>query len=383
VINRPDQHQSPPQASTVEPEALLLSVVHSVADAVITADEHGTITMWTGGAEAIFGWPPDEILGRDVTTLVPERHRGAHASGLLRVRDGGEQRIIGQGATELTAVRRDGSEFPAELTLTTGLHAGRRFFAAIVRDATARHAADATLREVLAELERSNAELQQFASVASHDLNEPLRIVEGYLGLLRRRYEGRLGEDADEFISHAVTAVKRMQRLIDDLLRYARAGAGAARTEPVDLDEVAREVLETLAPAIVESDARITIHALPTVVGDASLLRQVLQNLIANAVKFSRDDQPPLVDVRAQRLARSWEVSVADAGVGVDPEAAGRIFEMFGRGRGTGRGPAGSGIGLAICKRAVEAHGGAIRVEPVPDGGADFRFIIPDREEVA
>lgn len=377
-MRRPDHQPAPTEAPTVEPEALLLTVVHSIADAVITADEDGRITMWTGGAEAIFGWPADEILGRELTTLVPEQHREAHTAGIRRVRSGGEHHVIGKGAVELTALRRDGSEFPVELTLTTGLHGGRRFFAAVVRDVSARHAADSTLREVLADLERSNAELQQFASVASHDLNEPLRIVEGYLGLLQRRYGGRLDADADEFIGHAVTAVHRMQRLIDDLLRYARAGADATRAEPVDLQAVATEVLETLGAAIRESGAQVTLHELPTVTGDESLLRQVLQNLIANALKFSHEGQAPRVDVSAQRLARSWEISVADAGIGVDPEAMGRIFEMFGRGRGTGHGRAGSGIGLAICKRAIEAHRGAIRVEPVPGGGADFRFILPD-----
>lgn len=379
-MRRPDPEPTRSEAPTAEPEALLLAVVHTIADAVITADEDGRITMWTGGAEALFGWPSQEILGLQVTTLVPEQHRDAHTAGLRRVLGGGEQHVIGRGAVELTALRRDGSEFPAELTLTAGLHRGRRYFAAVVRDVSARHAADTTLREVLADLERSNAELQQFASVASHDLNEPLRIVEGYLGLLRRRYGDRLDADADEFIEHTITAVHRMQRLIDDLLRYARAGAEATRSEPVDLHAVAVEVLETLGAAIAESGAQITLHELPTVTGDDALLRQVFQNLIANALKFSHAGQAPRVDVRARRLSRSWEISVADRGIGVDPEATVRIFEMFGRGRGTGHGRAGSGIGLAICKRAVEAHGGAIRVQPVPGGGADFRFILPDPE---
>jgi light-regulated signal transduction histidine kinase (bacteriophytochrome) len=280
-------------------------------------------------------------------------------------------------------LRRDGTEFPVELTLTTGLHGGKRFFAAIVRDVSARNLADRRLREAMADLERSNAELQQFASIASHDLHEPLRIVAGYLDLLRRRYAEQLDEQAHVFIEHAESAVARMQLLIDDLLRYARAGSEAARAELVDLALVVGEVLETLAPTVADTHADVTVHELPAVTGDASLLRQVLQNLVVNALKFTRDDERPRIDISAKRLPAAWEISVVDGGIGVDPEASERIFEMFGRGRGTGRGRAGNGIGLAICKRAIEAHGGAIRVDPGDDGGSAFRFVLPDQDVAA
>lgn len=377
---RSDPDQTPPSTPVlpIEPEALLLAVVHSVADAVITADEHGLITMWTGGSEAVFGWTADEVLGLPVTTIVPAQHRDAHRAGIDRVQGGGEQRVIGRGPVTLTGLRRDGSEFPAELTLATGHHAGRRFFAAVIRDVSARHAMDAELQGALRELERSNAELQQFASVASHDLNEPLRIVDGYLGLLRRRYAGQLDETAEEFIGYAVDAVGRMQRLIDDLLRYARAGAGPARRSPVDLGGLAQEAIARLSATIEAADARVELAGLPTVAADGPLLRQVFQNLLGNAVKFRREDVPCVVRISATRLEGAWEISVCDNGIGVDDDAALRIFDMFGRGRGAGRDRAGSGIGLALCKRAVEAHGGAIRVLRVTDGGSDFRFTLPD-----
>ncbi len=379
-MRRPDQDQTPPIVPVVpiEPEALLLAVVHSIADAVITADEHGAITMWTGGSEAIFGWTADEVLGLPLTTIVPPEHRDAHLAGVARVRSEGEQHVIGRGPVTLTGLRRDGTEFPAELTLATGLHAGRRFFAAVIRDVTARHAVDAELQMALKELERSNAELQQFASVASHDLNEPLRIVDGYLGLLRRRYAGQLDETADEFIGYAVDAVGRMQRLIDDLLRYARAGAGPAARSPVDLGGLADEAIARLSASIEAAEATIELGDLPTVAADGPLLRQVFQNLLGNAVKFRRDDVPCIVRISAARVDGAWEISVSDNGIGVDDDATLRIFDMFGRGRGAGRDRAGSGIGLALCKRAVEAHGGAIRVLRVTDGGSDFRFTLPD-----
>jgi len=365
----------------VEPEALLLTVLHSVADAVVTADEDGLITMWTGGSEAIFGWSADEILGSPIEKIIPEHFRDRHGAGIVRVRDDGEQHVIGKGTVALTGLRRDGTEFPAELTLSTGQHAGHRFFAAVIRDVTARYAADQELQSVLAELERSNSELQQFASVASHDLSEPLRIVDGYLGLLRRRYEGQLDATAHEFITYAVDAVTRMQRLIDDLLRYARAGAGDPQLDATDLGAVVGEALATLAATAQNTGAVVTVGPMPTIAADPVLLRQVFQNLLGNAMKFAREDIPPRVDVQALRTPRGWEISVADDGIGVDDEAMLRIFEMFGRARGAGRDRAGSGIGLAICKRAVEAHGGTIRVEhAVRDGlaGSDFRFTIPD-----
>lgn len=380
-MRHPDPDQPPPAphgSAAVEPEALLLSVVHAVADAVVTADEDGRVTMWTGGAEAIFGWSADEILGRAGSVLLPERHRAAFAQALEQARAGGDHPALARGPVEVTALRRDGTEFPAELTLTLGTHAGRRFFAAIVRDVTARHLAERQHREVMAELARSNSELQQFAAVASHDLREPLRIVDGYLGLLRRRSGDALDPQSLEFIDHAVDAVARMQRLIDDLLRYARAGSGGTHREPVALGAIAREAQATLAAAAEASGARITIEELPEVHGDPALLRQVFQNLLANAMKFTPPDEAPEVTVRAHRLDGAWEISVADRGIGVDPEASSRIFEMFGRARGAGRDRAGSGIGLAICKRAIEAHGGTIRVVPAPSGGSDFRFTIPD-----
>lgn len=375
----PDQQPAAPHPpDAVEPEALLRSALSAVGDAVVTTDEDGEITTWTGAAESIFGWTAGEILGRDGSVLLPERHRASFAQALEAARTGGDHPGLARGPVEVRALRRDGTEFPAELTLSSGTHAGRRFFAAIVRDVTARHLAERQHREVMAELTRSNSELQQFAAVASHDLREPLRIVDGYLGLLRRRSGDALDPQSLEFIDHAVEAVARMQRLIDDLLRYARAGSGGSRREPVALATLAREAQASLAAAVETSGARITIEELPEVQGDPALLRQVFQNLMANALKFTPADETPEITLRADRLSGAWEISVADRGIGVDPEASSRIFEMFGRARGAGRDRAGSGIGLAICKRAIEAHGGTIRVVPAPGGGSDFRFTIPD-----
>jgi len=229
------------------------------------------------------------------------------------------------------------------------------------------------------ELERSNADLAQFAAVASHDLSEPLRTVASYLGLLRRRHGGELGRDADAFIDHAVDAAQRMRALIDDLLAYARVGRGEeARGAPVDLGETVAATLRSLAPAVAEARASVHVGPLPAVTGDAPLLGQLFQNLLANALKF-RGERPLEVRVSAERARRAWRFRVADNGIGVDPAAAEQIFGMFQRGGEDEEGSrGGTGIGLAICRRIVERHGGRIWVEPTPGGGATFRFTIPD-----
>lgn len=237
-------------------------------------------------------------------------------------------------------------------------------------------------RALVEALERSNADLEQFASVASHDLSEPLRMVTSYLGLLRRRYRGQLGTDADLFIDHAVDGATRMRSLIDDLLAYARVGRGEeGRRAPVDLDASVAATLRSLEATIGDAGAEVQVDPLPEVAGDGPLLGQLFQNLIANALKF-RGDRRPVVRVGARRDPAAWRFEVADNGIGIDPALSDRIFRMFQRGR-AGEGYAGTGIGLAICRRIVERHGGRIWVEPTPGGGATFVFTIPDAPDRA
>jgi signal transduction histidine kinase len=224
-------------------------------------------------------------------------------------------------------------------------------------------------------LERSNAELSQFAYVASHDLSEPLRMVTSYLQLLRRRYgDGRLGSDADEFIEHAVDGAVRMRELIDDLLTYSRAGRGG-ELRPVDTQALVGSVLDDLEAAVEEADARIEAADLPTVLGDRLQLRQVFQNLIANALKFRR--APGVrVWVEAERAGAAWAFTVADDGIGIPAGHRERVFEMFQRLHGRDD-YEGTGIGLAICRKIVEHHGGAIAAHERTGGGTVFRFELP------
>jgi PAS domain S-box-containing protein len=230
-----------------------------------------------------------------------------------------------------------------------------------------------------AELERSNSDLQEFAYVASHDLSEPLRMVSSYVQLLARRYQDKLDSDADEFIGFAVDGVNRMQRLIDDLLAYSRAGTAEYRFGPVDVEELVRDTLVGMQTTVAEAGASVAAGELPEVWGDEGQLRQLFQNLIGNGIKF-RAEHPPRVEVSAERQGRSWLFRVSDNGIGIDPRHAQRIFSVFKRLHGRDEYP-GSGIGLSICKRIVERHHGRIWVERSPLGGSSFSFTIPDREE--
>jgi light-regulated signal transduction histidine kinase (bacteriophytochrome) len=231
-----------------------------------------------------------------------------------------------------------------------------------------------------AELERSNAELAQFAYVASHDLSEPLRMVSSYLQLLRRRYHGRLDEDADVFIDYAVDGAARMRALIEDLLAYSRAGRSERPLESVNTARVVAEVAGTLRALAHEAPPVIEWDGLPVVRGDPAQLVQLFQNLIGNAVKFAAPGVLPRVEVRAAREDDRWRFTVEDNGIGIDPRHAERVFGMFQR-LHTREQFEGTGIGLAIARKVVERHGGEISAAPRDGGGSRFAFTLPAHED--
>ncbi|NJO66448.1 MAG: GAF domain-containing protein [Leptolyngbyaceae cyanobacterium RM1_405_57] len=227
------------------------------------------------------------------------------------------------------------------------------------------------------ELARSNADLEQFAYVASHDLQEPLRMVASYLQLLERRYRGQLDDTADEFIDYAVDGAARMQTLINDLLDYSRVDSRGKSFVIISGSAILDRAIANLQPAIEAANATLTCAPLPKIMADATQLTQLFQNLISNALKF-HSDQPLHIHVSAQHQADAWLLSVQDNGIGIDSEYADRIFLIFQRLHSRGEYP-GTGIGLAICKKIVERHGGNIWVESQPGQGSTFYFTIPDR----
>ncbi len=245
----------------------------------------------------------------------------------------------------------------------------------MVHDITKRKQAEQAERKTAEELRRSNEDLGQFAYVASHDLQEPLRMVTGFVQLLQKKYGGRLDADADQYIAYAVDGAMRMQTLINDLLAYSRVGTRGGERAPTDLGATLRHALGNLHAGIEETAAEITHGELPTLLADGTQLAQLFQNLIGNALKF-RGDAPPKIHVDASRKGDDWLFSVRDNGIGIDPEFRERIFLIFQRLHTRQKYP-GTGIGLAVCKKIVDRHGGRIWVESQPGEGATFYFTIP------
>jgi light-regulated signal transduction histidine kinase (bacteriophytochrome) len=229
--------------------------------------------------------------------------------------------------------------------------------------------------ERTADLARSNAELQQFAYVASHDLQEPLRMVSSYTQLLARRYQGKLDADADEFIAYAVDGANRMQRMINDLLTFSRIGTQSKEFAPTDCEAALEQALHNLQVTIEENKATVTHDPLPTVMGDESQWVRLFQNLIGNAIKF-HGEELPRVHISIQREDGEWTFAVHDNGIGIDPQFFDRLFIVFQRLHNATEYP-GSGIGLALCKKIVERHRGRIWVESQPEKGSTFYFTIP------
>jgi len=285
--------------------------------------------------------------------------------------------LAGRNGLEIAAANQRLGEANARLEEANGRMA--RTNVQLEDEVQERRRAEELLRETVSDLERSNADLEQFAYVASHDLQEPLRAVGGCVQVLQRRYQGQLDERADVLVQHAVEGAQRMQNLINDLLAYSRLGTRTREFQTVNLDSVLDAALRSLRVAIAESSAEIIREPLPTINGDPAQLEQVFLNLISNAVKF-HGETPPEVTIRCGEGvgARngSWVISVSDNGTGIDPQYFDRIFIMFQRLHTRNEYP-GTGIGLAVCKKVIERHGGRIWVEAKPGEGSSFYFTLP------
>jgi signal transduction histidine kinase len=236
--------------------------------------------------------------------------------------------------------------------------------------------AHAALADAVVELQRSNEELEQFAGAVSHDLVRPMAAAHGYLELLAEQYAPALSQQAGQWLTSATRAVERMQQLVDALLTYARAGQTSFHPQPVSLTEVVTAVLADLRPALEAASCEVAIPGdLPTVTGDETLLRQLLQNLIDNAVKYSHPDRTCRVELTAAQAGPAWEITVADNGIGIPPDQRDRVFEMFAQVNPEAR--KGHGIGLSTCQRIVTRHGGTIEIDDTPGGGATIRLTLP------
>lgn len=355
-------------------EEQLRSFLEAASQGIVAVSEEGQIILVNRRTEEMFGYSREELVGQDLELLLPERYRVGHAAHREKFFLDPRVRPMGAGM-DLAGRRKDGSEFPVEIGLSFIETDHGRMAMGLISDITERKQAADRLAQAVDDLRRSNAELEQFAYVASHDLQEPLRMVTGYLNILQRRYAHSLDADADEFIRYAIDGAARMKGMIREILSLSRVGTQAVNAMETPAADIVRGALENLAAAIGESSAEISVEPLPTVYADPGLLTLVFQNLIGNAIKF-RGDDPPHVVISAFRQGRDWIFSVKDNGIGINPEHIDRIFRIFERLHGPDVYP-GTGVGLAITKKIVERHGGRIWVESQPSQSSTFFFSIP------
>jgi PAS domain S-box-containing protein len=351
-------------------EARYRGLLEAAPDAMVVVNQTGEIVLLNIRAEAQFGYPRDELLGQKVTTIIPDGFaERLIADGLRSAADALAQQI-GMGI-ELNGRRKDGTDFPIEIMLSPLDSAEGILVTAAIRDITTRKRAEAHARE----LSRSNEELEQFAYIASHDLQEPLRMVTSYTQLLSKRYKGKLDAQADEFIAFAVDGASRMQRLIQDLLAYSHVGTKGMDLLDISSEFALQEALANLRDAIRTSGAQVTHDPIPFVLADEMQLIQLFQNLVGNAIKYQASETP-LVHISAVRNSGGrWIFSVRDNGLGVDSQYFEKIFGMFQRLHRRNE-FAGTGIGLAICKKIVERHGGIISIDSKLGQGSTFHFSL-------
>jgi len=317
----------------------------------------------------ISGYNDDELIGKPPLNLVLAEDRKA-------VRDNAVRMLKGQSSHgyEFRIVTKRAKLKWVMETVAPIFYRNRRATLGNLIDVTERRQVEDMLKQTTLDMQRSNAELEQFAYVISHDLQEPLRMVSSYTQLLAQRYGDKLDEDADEFIAYAVDGAKRMQALLHDLLEYSRVGTRGKPFSWVNCKDAVDQAMANLQIAIQESGASVICDTLPTVMGDEGQLVRLFQNLIGNAIRFRRDE-PPSVRISAQRRYNKVAFSVQDNGIGIDPAHSQSIFEIFRRLHTREEYP-GTGMGLAICKKIVERHGGHISVQSRPGEGSTFRFTL-------
>jgi PAS domain S-box-containing protein len=354
-------------------------------DAMIIANEAGEITMVNAQAVKLFGYDRREMYGQPVEKLIPQRYREGHPAHRSKYHALPHARPMG-GGMELFGLTKDNVEIPVEVSLNVLATEEGRLILAAIRDVSAQKQAreqikkaNAVLKQQAEALEKSNLELQHFAYVVSHDLQTPLRSISGFVQLLQQEYGNRLDEQAKGWIQRTVLNTQRMQTLIRDILAYSHVEARVQPFTKLCLGEVFNEVVDILGESIRDSGAEVKSGNLPAIMGDRPQMVQLLQNLIGNAIKY-RGEMKPMIEVSAKDGGKDWVMTVTDNGMGIAADHFQRIFDVFQR-LHTQKAIPGTGIGLAICRRVVERHGGKIWLESEPGQGSSFHFTVPKTEE--
>jgi PAS domain S-box-containing protein len=377
----------------VQMESRYRGLLEAAPDAMVVVNQGGEIVLVNVQAEKQFGYSRDELVGQKVKNIIPQGFAERLIADATRSTVDALAQQMGMGI-ELSGRRKDGSEFPIEIMLSPLESPEGILVTAAIRNISARKKSEednAELERRVVErtkelavanrvLEESNVELKQFAYVASHDLQSPLRSISGFVELLRLEYQEKLDDQAQDWIRRTVQSVEQMQTLIRDLLSYSRVDARARPFTLIPFSDIVKAALTQLDSSIRDSGAEVTWDPLPSIMGDRSQLVQLMQNLIGNGLNY-RGDQPPRIHISAKRSEAEWTFSVRDNGIGIDPKHHEQIFEIFKRLHDEKEYP-GTGIGLAVCRRVVNRHGGRIWVESAPGRGSTFCFTIPEGTEL-
>jgi PAS domain S-box-containing protein len=363
-----------------ESASRLKAILQTAVDGIITIDERGTIEMVNPSASRLFGYQPGELVGQNVRILMPEPDRSNHDDYMQNYHSTGVARIIGIGR-EVTGRKKDGTTFPFHLSVSEVQLADRKIFTGFIHDITDLKLAEERLRRYASELERSNRELQDFAYVSSHDLQEPLRKIQAFGDRLKTKEADKLSDQGKDYVERMLNAAFRMQNLINDLLTFSRVTTKAQPFIPRDLNTVVQEVLSDLEVIIDRTGTKLIVADLPVIEAEPTQMRQLFQNLISNAIKFRKENGQPVIHIHAERIQKKAHLTatpgdeviklyVEDNGIGFDEKYVDRIFNVFQRLEGQKY--EGSGVGLAICRKIAVRHGGDITARSQPGKGSVF-----------
>lgn len=359
--------------SVLSKENLYPKMIAEIADyAILLMDSEGVIQNWNAGAHRIKGYTESEIVGKNFRIFYTETDRqNGKPNQLIRI-----AKEEGRAQDEGWRVRKDGSTFWGSITITAvhDEHGKLVGFSKVTRDLTERRQSEVELKEHARKLESKNRELEQFAYIASHDLQEPLRTVTTLTDLLAKNYADQFDEKGQQMMTYINQATGRMRQLIHGLLDYSRIGRESTLTS-IDLNELMKQVKEDLSTTIQETKATINTDNLPTINGYEIELRMLFQNLISNAMKYAQADNPPVISISAEKKSNHWKFAVSDNGIGIPQEFQDKVFLIFQR-LHTKDEYEGTGIGLAHCRKVVELHNGNIWVESIPNKGSVFYFTV-------
>ncbi len=355
-------------------EGKFQSLLESAPDAMVITNKAGQIVLVNAQTEKLFGYNRNELIGHTVEILIPQQYKGIHPEHRKHYMNEPRVREMGAGL-ELFALHKDGHEFPVEISLSPLQLDDGIFVSAAIRDTTNQKKAARELKEYASRLEFSNRELEQFAYVASHDLQEPLRNITNFVSMLEESFNETLSDDVKYFLKVITSSTTRMKALISDLLGFSRIGRNRIIQE-VDCTQVLNEVLTDMSVLIKENNALVTGKNLPVVRYNPRELKQLFQNLISNSIKFRKKELDPVIEINCMENESEWEFAFSDNGIGIDQEYLSKIFLIFQRLHSEKEYP-GTGIGLATCKKIVESNEGRIWVNSQPDEGTTFYFTIP------